>query len=148
LNTTSFIELEKKGIAALNQKKNQEAVELFEKITQISPEYEHGMGFYNLACSLEEVGEINRAQKAYEEALFYLPDDRIRMGGYASFLYLHGNAREAFEAYLKLLKIYIKDNDSVGILGCRQALHSLGHKMGWNSDEVINVIKINETFIE
>jgi tetratricopeptide (TPR) repeat protein len=138
-----LMDLEKNGLVALNQKKYHEAVKVFEKIIQISPGYEHGMAFYNLACALEEIGEISRAQKAYEEALFYVPDDHIRMGGYASFMYLHGNVHEAFEAYLNLLKIYNNSNDSYGIFNCHQALYSLGHKMGWSRDEVSNAIKLS-----
>ena len=142
-DTKLLLDLEKKGLAALSQKKYQEAAKLFEKITQISPDYEHGMAFYNLACALEEIGEIKRARKAYETALFYVPDDHIRMGGYASFMYLHGNVHEAFEAYLSLLKIYNKDNDNDGISSCHQALYSLGNKMGWSRDKVLNEITLS-----
>ena len=103
---TLLLNLEKKGLDALGLGNYQEATKMFEKITQISPDYEHGMAFYNLACALEEIGDIERARKEYERALYYVPDDHIRMGGYASFLYVHGNIHEAFEAYLRLLKIY------------------------------------------
>jgi tetratricopeptide (TPR) repeat protein len=142
-DTTLLLDLEKKGLANLSQKKYQEAAKLFEKITQISPGYEHGMAFYDLACALEEIGEIERTRKAYEKALFYAPDDHIRMGGYASFMYLHGNVHTAFEAYLSLLKIYKNDNDSNGISNCHQALYSLGKKMGWDHDEVLNAITLS-----
>ena len=135
-----LLDLEKKGLAALSQKKYREAAAFFDKITQISSGYEHGMAFYNLACALEEIGEIKRAREAYEKAIFYAPDDHIRLGGYASFMYLHGNANEAFEAYLSLLKIYNGDNDSDGISSCHQALYSLGNKMGWSRDKVLNTI--------
>lgn len=80
---------------------------------------------------------------AYENALFYVPDDHIRLGGYASFMYLHGNVHKAFEAYLNLLKIYNNDKDSDGISSCYHALYSLGKKMGWNHDEVLNAITLS-----
>jgi tetratricopeptide (TPR) repeat protein len=113
------------------------------RITQISPDYEHGMAFYDLACALEELGEIKQAQKAYERALFYVPDDHIRISGYASFMYLHGDPHKAFEAYLDLLKIYNNHNDNDGISNCHQALYSLGKKMGWSSDKVLQAMTLS-----
>ena len=135
-----LLDLEKKGLAALREKKYQQAALLFEKITKISPDYEHGMCFYDLACSLEEIGEIKKARDAYEKAISYAPDDPLRIGAYASFLYLHGNAHEAFETYLSLLRIYKNENDNDGVSSCHQALYSLGSKMGWSNEQVLNAI--------
>lgn len=69
------------------------------------PDYEHGLPHYHLACAYEELGDYQAARAEYEKAISWAPDDGLRLGGYASFLYLHGSPKDALQAYVRLLKL-------------------------------------------
>ncbi|NCF71419.1 MAG: tetratricopeptide repeat protein [Chlamydiales bacterium] len=136
-----IIEIEEKGLEANVNGDFKLAAECFKKITEIDPDFEHGQCFYNLAEALEEIGEIDEAEKAYLKALEYYPDDYLRLGGYASFLYLHREPEKAFKVYLDLIRVYKsfgsseQDIDSIS-----PVFFTLGEKMGWSKEKVQKAI--------
>jgi tetratricopeptide (TPR) repeat protein len=130
------IELEQRGLRALNEENNQLAAEIFKELTDLDPTYEHGAGFYNLACALEELGALKEAEEAYLKALDYEDDDTVKLGGYASFLYLHGSPEDSFEAHIKLLKVEKGFRDTKCAEGTAEILFLLGEKMGWSKEKV------------
>src|SRR4051812_31226270 len=90
-----LMHLEKMSLDAVKSGNHELAIDCFRKIITIQPNYEHGACFYNLACSYEDIGKIDLARENYKKALEYMPNDEIYLGGYASFLYLHGSSDEA-----------------------------------------------------
>lgn len=142
MNSSDFlIQLEAKGINAMNSNDYQIAIQCFEKIIDVMPDYEHGMIYYNLACCLEDIGEYEKARFAYEKSLFYYPEDPIRLGGYASFLYLRGSLEESFDAYLKLSSIEAQKGSKSSIDNCLQMLIFIGSKLGWKEEQVLEALK-------
>ena len=69
------------------------------------PNYEFGSCFYSLADCLGELGEFEEAEKNYIKAIEYDSEDEVRLGNYASFLYLHGAPDKAFNKHIELLKL-------------------------------------------
>jgi tetratricopeptide (TPR) repeat protein len=136
---TSLTRLEQIGLEALNSGNYLLAIDCFKQITTIQPNYEHGACFYNLACSYEDIGKIDLARKNYEKALTYGPQNPIYLGGYASFLYLHGDAKEAFLAHLNLLKI--RKSNPEAIEEILQILNLLSQKLDWNPEKIQQKIK-------
>jgi tetratricopeptide (TPR) repeat protein len=115
--THHLVELEQKALSLQNAGKFKEAAELFAAIVKEQPDWEHGRGFYSLANNYEDSGQLEKAEQAYKSALRYQPAYDIFLGGYASFLYLHGDPERAFKAHLELLEIerIAKDDVSYGI---------------------------------
>ena len=135
-----ILELEQEGLRANRNGNYKLAVVFFKELVEISPEFEHGMAFYNLASALEEEGCLKEAKEAYLKAIEYDSEDPIRLGGFASFLYLHGSCDEAFNAHLNLLQLerIIKDYSSAE--ETLEVLYELGEKIGWNKEEVQKAI--------
>ena len=100
-----LVELEKEALLRMNAGHKQQAVERFAQIIKEQPDWEHGEASYHLACCLEDLGEIQKAKQSYLQAIQYGPGNTFLWGGYASFLYLHGDPQEAFDAHVKLLGI-------------------------------------------
>src|SRR5579862_9542454 len=96
-------ELEQRALGLKMEGRVSEAADLLSDLLQREPSWEHGYGAYTLANCLEDLHKLEAARAAYLHALSHNPRDRIFMGGYASFLYLHGDATEAFDWHLKLL---------------------------------------------
>src|SRR5207237_736317 len=68
-----------------------EAVRLYRQLLAQQPDWENGLGFYNLASCYEVLGEISSARSAYLKALVFAPQDTAILGGYASFLLRYGS---------------------------------------------------------
>ena len=81
-----IISLEQEGLAAMKSRNYHSAVKIFQKITELSPEYEHGSAFYDLACALEAIGESKKAKTAYQKALSYDPTNSIWLEAYTDFM--------------------------------------------------------------
>lgn len=130
-----LIEIEQKALALQNSGEFGKAAVLFKQIIDEYPDYEFGSCFYSLANCLEGLGQYEEAENNYEKALEYDNEDPIRLGGYASFLYLHGNLSEAFDKYIELMKLEKKlgfDFSDTII-----ALKTLGKKIGLTEDQII-----------
>lgn len=137
-----LIQLEKTGLEALKEGNYKEAISCFKKIINIHPNYEHGSCFYDLACAYEDIGKLDLAKENYEKALEYRPDDKIFLGGYASFLYLHGPPIEAFNAYIKIFRL--ENNLGGPTDDLVIALKNLGRKINLSEDMIEEKIKRRE----
>ncbi len=136
-----LISIEKKGITALNKGDFKSAVEYFSKICAEQPDFEHGMCFYHIACAYEELGNSDLARVNFENSLKYDSGDYIRLGGYASFLYLHDAPEKAFNIYLKLLKIEVTENKEDYVNNTIIALKELGKKIGLSEADVMQQVE-------
>jgi len=139
---TLLVELETEGLNRLNQGDIEQAANIFAKIVSKLPDYEHGMCFYDLAGCLEDLGNFEKAEENYLAAIKYDPDDLIRLGGYASFLYLHGDPKKAFDAHLHLLFLESERGQTEDVENTTLAVKALGKRLGLSENEVER--KINE----
>ncbi len=133
---TFLTELETEAFNLLNQNQIKQAANLFAQIVSNQPDYEHGMCFYNLASCLEDLGDFKKAEENYLAAIKYDPDDLIRLGGYASFLYLHGDPKKAFDAHLHLLFLESERGRTEDVENITLALKALGERLGLSVPEV------------
>lgn len=129
-----LVELEKEGLELLNQGNIAQAADIFAEIISKRPDYEHGMCCYDLAGCLEDLGDFEKAEENYRKAIKYDPNDSIRLGGYASFLYLHGDPQQAFDAHLRLLFLQREQGETVE--NTILALKTLGNRLGLSENEV------------
>jgi tetratricopeptide (TPR) repeat protein len=125
-----LVDLEQRALDFRNSGHIEEAAELFSSIVKEQPDWEHGMGFYNLACCYEDLGQLELAEECYNAALRYEPGNTMYLGGLASFLYLHGEPEKAFNAYLEVLKLEKLDRHEKQIETLKIPLKVLGKKMG------------------
>jgi tetratricopeptide (TPR) repeat protein len=139
--THHLIELEQKALSLQNAGKFKEAADLFAEIVKELPDWEHGRGFYCLANNYEDSGQLEKAEQAYKSALRYQPAYEIFLGGYASFLYLHGDPERAFNAHLELLEVERIEKHDDAMERTTNALRALGKKMGLSDAEIENRIK-------
>jgi tetratricopeptide (TPR) repeat protein len=126
-------ELERRAIDFRNSGHLEKAAELFSAIVQEQPDWEHGMGFYDLAVCSEDLGRLELAEECYNAALRFETANPIFLGGLASFLYLHGEPEKAFSSYLRFLEVGGMGKDQKGV---EIALQVLGKKMGLSEAEV------------
>ena len=87
MNHRHLAELERKAIEFRNSGHLEKAAEIFSTIVKEQPDWEHGMGFYDLAVCYEDLGRLDSAQESYEAAIRYEPANPIFLGGLASFLF-------------------------------------------------------------
>jgi tetratricopeptide (TPR) repeat protein len=133
-----LIHWEQEAINLMNRDNKQKAMLLFKKIISIRPNYEHGICFYHLACCLEDLNKLSEAKENYLEAIKYDSRDPIRLGGYASFLYLHGSSAEAFQAHSELIKL--ERELGFDITGTLDILKRIGEQIGLTEKDVINQV--------
>jgi len=108
----SLLELEQQAFKLRDEGKVLNAIVLLQELLEREPSWEHGYGAFLLATCLEDTNQITQAKKFYQIALSYTSEDRIILGAYASFLYLHSSALEAYNAFEKLLKIQLQEGIS------------------------------------
>ncbi len=72
------------------------SAKLFSQIIAKCPDWAHGNSQYSLACCYEDLGRLDDARQRYIEALKIEPGNPYFLGGYTSFLYLHGDPAEAY----------------------------------------------------
>jgi Flp pilus assembly protein TadD len=131
-----LVDLERKAFELRNAGRMQEAAEVLSVIVRVRPDWEHGAAVYSLASCYEDLGDLEQAENRYRQALRYGPASPIFLGGYASFLYLHGEARKAFASFLRLLIVERANRNQAGVRNALVALQSLGRKMGLSVDDV------------
>lgn len=133
-----LVELEQEALNLMNGGNYKEAIKLYEKIIDENPNWEFGVCFYDMAHCFEELGELEEAKKNYLKAIEYDDEDSIRLGGYASFLYLHGEPKQALDAYLKLLTLKKQQHlDTSRIL---IAIETLAKKIGLSDKEIAELV--------
>ncbi len=141
MKTKNFIvKLEQEALHQRNIGNIKEAAKLFREIVNQSPNYEHGMPYYNLACCLEDLNELEEAEKNFIKSLEFFPDDPIRLGGYASFLYLGGNLKRSFDVFVKLFKVQKKYGDDMSKV--LMNLENIRKKIGLTEQDVIKILNI------
>ena len=131
----NLLQLWRKAFALKNAGDPQSAIPLLEQLLQLQPDWEHGHGFFDLAQCYEGIQKIADAKSAYERAIQNSPTDPILLGGFASFLYLHGEPRQAFDEHVRLLALERKRGDANGMSATTTALKSLGSRLGWSDKE-------------
>ena len=117
------------------------AIELFSAIVQQQPDWEHGICYYELGICYEELENLKEAERCFRKALSYDPNYYLYLAALASFLYLHGDSREAFNAHLDLIKIDARNRDQRGMEKAQVALRALGKKLGMADEEVLENIR-------
>jgi tetratricopeptide (TPR) repeat protein len=132
----SLLELAKRALMLKNSGQHGEAAALYEVILSSQPDWEHGYGAFSLAECYEEQGDIRKAELAYETAVSTNPTDPVLLGGHASFLYLHREASQAFDAYLNLLALDLAQSNAQGAAGNVLALNELGRRMGLSQEAI------------
>jgi tetratricopeptide (TPR) repeat protein len=137
-----LVQWEQEALYKMNHGDIEGAIQLFKKILEVNPNYEHGLAFYNLAGCLEDIKEYKQAEENYLKALEYGPYDTIILGGYASFLYLHGDTQKAFDYHLLLLKEERKFNGRTDDL--INVLNELGLKLNFSEKEINSKIYDSE----
>jgi Flp pilus assembly protein TadD len=125
-----LLQLSQNALEAMNRKDFESAARALKELLDLQPNWEHGEGAYNLACCLEELGSYAEAEQKFEQALSYEPENAIYLGGLASFLFLHGDPRKAFEKHLALLKLEKSLGNEAKVLSIVQAVRSLGERLG------------------
>ena len=138
--THHLVELEKRAFVLKSAGRSAEAAELYSAIVKEQPGWEHGTGFHLLAQCYEDSGQLERAEESYRAALRYEPANHIFLGGFASFLYLHGKPEDAFKAYLDLLVVEKRSDYEDGIKRTMIGLKALGAKLGWSESEITDRI--------
>jgi len=142
-----LVKLEKYALEAMNRKDYRHAIALYKEIISQNPGWEHGQAFYDLAGCYEDIGNLEKAKENYLRALEIQPNYHIFVGGYAGFLDQYGDPREAFELYLKLLRLETEfkplewgPENQQQIDRIKSNLYVLGARLGWNQDDVEKVI--------
>jgi tetratricopeptide (TPR) repeat protein len=128
--THRLVDLEQRALNSRNSGNIEEAAELFSAIVKEQPDWEHGLGFYDLARCYEDLGKLELAEECYNAALRYQPASPDFLGGLASFLYLYGDPEKAFSSYLELLEVDRMNKDEKGVELSTTALRALGKKIG------------------
>ena len=136
----SLTEKEKKALELMSTGAKEQAAQIFSEIVEERPDWEHGFAFYNLAGCLEDLGRFAEARHSYLRAIDYGPGNTYFWGAYASFLYLHGSPEDAFEAYLRLLRLE-RAQGGTHEEGTMTGLRSLAAKLGMDEAELATRIK-------
>jgi Tfp pilus assembly protein PilF len=139
-----LLELSQKAGELMNAGRKAEAAELYSALVEEQPDWEHGEAFLFLANCQEDLGQIELAEKSYRAALSYEPSNDIFLGGFASFLYLHGKPEDAFSAYLNILATEKRAMYEDGIKRTMIGLKALGERLGWSEAEVVERIERHE----
>ena len=83
------------------------AIEQYERLLESDPTWSNGAGYYALAETYEQAGRINEARAAFEKAIEYNndPPNALFLSNYGGFLLQHGAAAEAFEWFLRGIRV-------------------------------------------
>ena len=136
---SNLVKLGQDALALMNSGQKAEAIKLFSAIIEQQPNWEHGQVFYDLAVCYEDLKEFDKALQNYLRALEYEPRNPYFLGGYASFLYLHGDPKIAFEQHLKLWRIESHNEHSSAKVMI--PLRELSKRLGLSDQELENRLK-------
>lgn len=101
--TKNLIELEGLALSHIEKNEFQTAAELLNELILEDPDWEHGNAQYSLACCYEELGQLQKANEHYLNALKLESKNPYFLGGYASFLELYGDPTQALETYYQYI---------------------------------------------
>jgi tetratricopeptide (TPR) repeat protein len=125
-----LIDLDRKALELKKSGRLAEAAEAYATIVKERPDWEHGTAYFNLAGCYEDMDDSSLAEISYRKALVYDPNNPYFLGGLASLLYLHGDAKEAFSSYQTLFEIEKSNGNVRGMEIAKSALRTLGLKLG------------------
>ncbi|MEZ5901335.1 MAG: tetratricopeptide repeat protein [Hyphomicrobiaceae bacterium] len=128
--------MEAKALSCQSSGDWKRAVELFEAIVAQQPDWEHGLAWSNLAGCYEELNELPAARNAYEQAMKFSRRDLMIWGNFASFLFLHGDIKEAFDEHLRLYGAAVQGGDADTAQTVILALQTLAPKLGWTNEDI------------
>jgi tetratricopeptide (TPR) repeat protein len=137
-----LVQMEKEARAYRNAGMFDRAIELFSSIAERQPNWENGICYYEMAGCYEDLGKIDEARRYYQKALNCDPNYDVYLGGWASFLYLHAPPQEAFDAYLKMLKLASIQKNNLGFERAKIALQTLGRRLGMADEEIMIRIRL------
>ncbi|MCO5043853.1 MAG: tetratricopeptide repeat protein [Kiritimatiellae bacterium] len=128
---TNVAELEEQALAHMRNSRWADAVPLLKELLDSNPNFEHGSPWYDLACCHDELGNVGEARACYLRALSFDNNSPNFWGGWASFLYRHGDPREALNAFSKYRELVGEDSE----LGKKvlPAIDALEKKLGHSS---------------
>ena len=135
-----LIDRENRAMAYIETGDNEKAAAEYEALLQEFPEWHNGRGWYNLAGCYEDLGRLKEAESAYRRGIPYDPNNPLLVGGLASFLCVHGNARESYEQHLKLLSINSQNGDEGAAADNRLVLRELGKRLGLSDGSIEQAI--------
>ena len=75
---------------------------MLEQLTEIRPDWEHGVAQLTLAQCYESERLFEKARAAFERAVAIDPDSQVFVGTLASHLFMHGDPKDAFQCFAKL----------------------------------------------
>jgi tetratricopeptide (TPR) repeat protein len=130
LTTDDLIWIEREAMQHRKDGNVSEAVRLYRQLLAKQPDWENGVGFYNLASCYEDLGEILSARSAYLKALVFAPEDTLILGGYASFLLRYGFPEEALDAHLRLLRAKFRAENRKDLESTTKVILELAEKTG------------------
>lgn len=132
-------EMDNEGLRLMKSERYREAIDIYQKIITENPEYEWGACFFYIADCYRYLGEFIKAKEYYLKSIQYDDTDEIRVGNYASFLYLHGDdPKEAFKWCLYLLYLQKRTNNERK--RTLEGLDDLAKKIGLSNEEVQKLI--------
>jgi Tfp pilus assembly protein PilF len=131
-----LLKLSREAMGFMNRHDFEEAARHWERILEVQPDWEHGEGAYNLATCYEEANQLENAARLYRKAILQEPENNYFLGGYGSFLYLHGFSQDAFEVYTKLFRQARARNNGEEEKALLTPLLELGTRIGLTESEV------------
>ena len=130
LTTDDLIWIEREAMQHRKDGNVSEAVRLYRQLLAKEPDWQNGVGFYNLASCYEDLGEILSARSAYLKALVFAPEDTLILAGYASFLLRYGFPEEALDAHLRLLRAKVRGENRKDLESTTKVILELAEKTG------------------
>lgn len=136
LNRDILVTAEARAIALQKVGNIVGAAREWEFILEHDPSWEHGSALYSLAGCYEDLGYLAKARELYMKALAVEPNP-LYLDGLASHLYLYGEAKEAFEAFIQVIQLEFANAGSAHIIEeVRPVLVELGSRLGLTQESI------------
>jgi tetratricopeptide (TPR) repeat protein len=149
-STNQAITWEKEALRHVREENFVEATRFYERIIEIIgqvewSEYEKRRLLSMTANCFERIGNFEKARFYYEESIDKISyKDTLLLGNYASFLYLHGSPREAFEKHLELFVLDKLEGDLSAMESTRGMLRELGQALSLTEEQVQERIQLTQ----
>lgn len=127
---------ERRATELENQGLLREAIALWEQLVESVADWEHGLAWHSLANCYEDVGELARSEAAHLRAIEVEPDNSTWVGGYSSFLFLHGDPSAALEQHLRWIEVERARGAKDPHARLQPVLQALGKRVGISQSEI------------
>ena len=114
------------GIKLASEHRLPEAIEQFVAVLDAQPGFEHGHADFNLAGCYEDIGDYEKAERHFRQALHLDPKSPIFLGGLASFTLLHGDPHESLDLHCRL----VREGEGINRLSLMSIIATLANKVG------------------